>query len=76
MIRNILLKPPGKLRYILFFKRQPHRIGMTAEVFKQVSTCLYSLVDVKPLYRTRGAGCQSVVQGQHNSRLVIKLCKS
>ena len=48
---DILLETAGELRDVLLLERKPHRIGVAAEILKQVAGRFHCAVHVKPLHR-------------------------
>ena len=69
---HMLLEAGGKLLDVLLLHREPHGVGVAAEVLEQVAARLHRLVDVESLYRAGRAGSQSVGEGEHHGRSVVE----
>ena len=74
--RHIFFKAACEFGDILLFERQPHGIGVTAEILEQIACGINGGIDVEALHRSRRAGGKSVGKCQHHRRLIIKLGKA
>ena len=76
MAVNILHKPLFELAEIFNFHRQSSSIGMSSEVFEQVSATLYSLIDIKSSHASCRSRGYAVCYCHHHRWSEIDFCQS